>query len=136
MISKIIHLRRLIKHYLELIEYLGLFVIACATIYAGISEIAHMIGTLHVSLADLLMLFLYLEVISMVSVYFNTVKLPVRFPLYIAMVAIARHIIIGLNEMGDWQLFASATGIVIISIAVLIVRYGHTRFPYSSRDDE
>lgn len=128
--SKFGYFHYVVKLSLDFIEYLGLLVIACATTYAGWQEIIKMIERHQVTLADLLLLFLYLEVLAMVGIYFRTGQLPVRFPLYIAMVAIARHIIIDLKAMTDLQLLAGTLSIVILSVAVLLVRYGHARFPY------
>lgn len=94
-----------------------------------------MIGAGRVTLADLLLMFLYLEVLAMIGQYFNSGQLPVRFPLYIAMVAMARYVILDLKELTEWRMLAVAASILLLTIAVLVIRYGHTRFPYHDRDD-
>ncbi len=76
------------------VENLGLLVIALSTVVAIAFEVYTMISNRFVTLADLLLLFIYLEVISMVAVYLKSGKLPVRMPLYIAMVALARYLIL------------------------------------------
>jgi len=89
---------------LEVVENLGLMVIAIATVVAGWQEVMTMIGNARVTLADLLLMFLYLEVLAMVGLYFNSGKLPVRFPLYIAMVALARYVILDVKELDVWHI--------------------------------
>lgn len=119
---------------LDSVEYLGLLAIAFATTFAFFLELSKIFHERNVVLADLLLMFLYLEVLAMVGVYLKTGQLPVRFPLYIAVVAIARHIIVAQQDMSAVELLASAGGIVMLTLAVLAVRYGHVRFPYTDDD--
>ena len=79
-------------------------------------------------------MFLYLEVLAMIGQYFNSGQLPVRFPLYIAMVAMARYIILDIKDLTELRMLAVSAAILLLTIAVLVIRYGHTRFPY--RDGE
>ena len=89
-----------------------------------------MISTAKVTLADLLLMFLYLEILTMVGLYFESGKLPVRFPLYIAMVAMARYVIVDIKEMDNFRLLGVSASIVLVAVAVLVIRYGHVRYPY------
>jgi len=89
-----------------------------------------MINNARVTLADLLLMFLYLEILTMVGLYFESGKLPVRFPLYIAMVAMARYVIVDIKEMDNIRLLGVSASIVLVAIAVLVIRYGHVRYPY------
>lgn len=122
---------RYAKYALEIIENIGLMVIAIATVVAGYQEVMLMISNAKVTLADLLLMFLYLEVLTMVGLYYDSGKLPVRFPLYIAMVALARYVILDVKELDVWHLIGIATSILLIAGAVLLIRYGHVRFPYT-----
>lgn len=115
---------------LTYVELAGLAAIAIATLVAGIQEITTMINARQVHLADLLLLFIYLEVFSMVAVYLSSGALPVRIPLYIAMVALARHLILDMKELSVWEIIAVAVGVLVLAAAVLVIRYGHVRFPY------
>ena len=114
-----------------LIQNLGLWVVLLATVVAGIQEIWTMIEARKVLLTDLLLLFIYLEVITMVNVYWQSGKLPVRMPLYIAMVALARYLILEASHLGSSEVLAVSGGILILAVAVIVVRYGHLRMPYS-----
>ena len=82
------------------------------------------------ALSDLLMMFLYLEVLAMIGQYFKSGQLPVRFPLYIAIVALARYLILDLKDMSEWRMLAVAAAVFLLTLAVLVVRYGHVRYPY------
>jgi protein PsiE len=128
-------IRRFFHGGLNFVEYVGLLVIAVATIIAGYQEVATMIEAQRVNLADLLLLFLFLEVLAMVGRYFEQGQLPVRFPLYIAMVALARYLIIDVKEMNESRMMVVAASILILSLSVLIHRFGHVRFPYREDAD-
>ena len=117
---------------LRIIEYGGLFIITIATLVAGFQEIMHMINVGKVTLADLLLLFLYLEVVAMVSVYLESGKLPIRMPIYIAIVALARYLTLDIKDMDSWKVVSISTTIVLLTLAVLAIRYGHMKFPYSA----
>lgn len=123
---------------LSWVEILGLVVIAIATVIAGVQEIMEMVERREVSLGDLLLLFIYLEVLTMVGIYLQSGALPIRMPLYIAMVALARHLIIDMKEMTETAIIATSIAILILAVAVLLIRFGHVRFPYSasSRDED
>jgi protein PsiE len=123
-------IRRFFGGGLDIVEYAGLLVIAFATTTAMYHEIVTMFEAKRVQLADLLLMFLYLEVLAMIGQYFKSGHLPVRYPLYIAMVALARYLILDLKEMSEWRMLAVAGAIFLLTVAVLIIRYGHVRFPY------
>jgi protein PsiE len=123
-------LRRLFSGGLDIVEYLGLLVIAIATTVAMYHEVMVMLAAQRVQLADLLLMFLYLEVLAMIGQYFKSGQLPVRFPLYIGIVALARYLILDIKEMNEWRMLAVAGAIFLLTLGVLIIRYGHVRFPY------
>lgn len=84
-------------HYSELI---GLIAIAVATNFAMARE-AYMMAVLgKVTLTDLLLMFLFLEILVMVNQYVKAGQLPVRFPLYIAIVPLARELILKRTRHG------------------------------------
>ena len=117
------------------LEKIGLLLIAMATLIAGSQDIAGMIAAGRVSLGDLLMLFLYLEVLSMVRHYMSTGTLPVRYPLYIGIVALTRFLVLDIKELAAMQVMALAFSTLMLSLAVLVLRFGHVKFPYPSGDD-
>lgn len=84
-----------------------------------------------VGLGDLLQLFLYLEVFSMINSYFGSGKLPMRYPIYIAMVALARYLLLDMKEMSETHMLAISVAILILAVSVLVMRFGHSRYPYA-----
>lgn len=115
---------------LGLIEFLGLTIITVATVIAGIGEVNVMLEAGVVTLADLLLLFLYLEILAMVGLYFRSGRLPVRFPIYIAIVALARYLVLDLKNLDLWEMLGISGAILMLTLAVLVVRYGHVKFAY------
>ena len=99
-------------------------------VIAGIGEVGVMLDAQAVTLADLLLLFLYLEILAMVGLYFQSGKLPVRFPIYIAIVALARYLVLDMKNLDLWHMLGIAGAIFMLTLAVLAIRYGHVRFSY------
>lgn len=116
---------------LSFIEWIGLLVITITTIVAIGQEIQQMLAVKKVLLEDILLLFIFLEILTMVGLYFKSGKLPLRYPIYIAMVAIARYIIIGMKQIDGWTILALAGAILVLALAVVAIRYGHVRLPYT-----
>jgi protein PsiE len=116
------------------VEDVGLIIIAVSTVIAVGVEITSMLEARTVTLADLLLLFIYLEVLAMVAMYLDSGKLPVRMPLYIAIVALARYMILDMKSMDTWRILGVAGAVLLISLGILVIRYGHSRFPYSEKD--
>jgi protein PsiE len=116
------------------VQDLGLLVIAICTVIAGGIEIAVMVKAQTVTLADLLLLFIYLEVLAMVGIYLDSGKLPVRMPLYIAIVALARYLILEMKNLDTWRMVGISGAALLIAVAILVIRYGHVRFPYGKEE--
>lgn len=127
--------RRFFSGGLDFVEYLGLLIIGVATGVAIYQEVMVMVHAREVRLADLLLMFLYLEVLAMIGQYFKTGQLPVRFPLYIAMVALARYLILDIKDMSEVRMLSIAAAIFLLTLGVLAIRYGHVRFPYREDSD-
>ena len=122
------HGRRLTR----LLEDLGLYIILIATVIATGEELWKMASVRSVALTDLLLLFIYMEIVTMVRNYWEHGRLPVRMPIYIAMIALARHLILTSDASRPQDTLATAAGVLILAISVLVVRFGHIRFPYGN----
>jgi protein PsiE len=72
----------------------------------------------------------------MIGQYFNSGQLPVRFPLYIAIVAMARYVILDIKELSEVRMFTVSAAILLLTLAVLVIRFGHTRFPYRDSEED
>lgn len=114
-------------------HFLGLFAIGAATVWAAVKAFIEMTGRGHASIEDLLLLFIYLEVGSMVGIYFKTNHMPVRFLLYVGITALTRHMIgyVQKDAPPDMGVLILAGGTLILALAVFIIRYASFHYPSS-----
>ena len=117
--------------FILFVERAGLVLITVATIIAIGQELWVVIRNARVELHDILLLFIYLEILTMVALYFTSGKLPVRYPIYISIVAITRFIILGMKEMNALEIIYLAGAILLLTIASIVLRYGHSKLPYT-----
>ncbi len=110
---------------------LGLFAIGGATVWAAGAAFYAMIEKGRTSIEDLLLLFIYLEIGSMVGIYFRTNHMPVRFLLYVGMTALTRHLIGFVQEQPnpDFGVLILAGATLVLALAVLVIRFSSARYP-------
>ena len=101
-------------------------IILISTVIAVGIEIKNMFINQSVTLADLLLMFLYLEVLAMVRVFWNQQSISITLPLLIAITALARFIILQGKEMDPTALVYEAVAIVLIAAAIVILRLRHS----------
>ena len=111
-----------VSSFVSFIEKAVILVILASTITAIIFEILKMINAQYVELADLLLLFIYVEVIGMVRVYMISNRVRMTYPLFIAITALSRLIILQGKDSNPDLLLYEAGAIVLVSIAVVILR--------------
>ncbi len=105
-------------------EKFMLAVIGCLTLVAAGLDIYEMFLLRAVNLADLFLLFIYVEIIGMVGAYYSTHKIPVTFPIVIAITAMCRLLILQGKESEPWVLISSAGAILILAGAIYILNIG------------
>ena len=103
-----------------------LVIILISTVIAVGMEIYTMISIKSVTLADLLLMFLYLEVLAMVRVFWNQQSISITLPLLIAITALSRFIILQGKDMDPTTLAYEAVAIVLIAAAIIILRLRHS----------
>ena len=101
-------------------------IILISTVIAVGIEMSKMFQNRSVTLADLLLMFLYLEVLAMVRVFWNQQSISITLPLLIAITALARFIILQGKEMDPTALVYEAIAIVLIAGAIVILRLRHS----------
>ena len=101
-------------------------IILISTVIAVGIEIKNMFLNKSVTLADLLLMFLYLEVLAMVRVFWDQQSISITLPLLIAITALARFIILQGKEMDPTALVYEAVAIVLIAGAIVILRLRHS----------
>ena len=108
------------------LQFILLTVILISTIIAVGIEIKAMIINQSITLADLLLFFLYLEVLAMVRVFWDEQSISITLPLLIAITALSRFIILQGKEMDPTGLVYEAVAILLIASAIVILRLRHS----------
>ena len=108
------------------LQLILMVIILISTVIAVGIEISKMFENRSVTLADLLLMFLYLEVLAMVRVFWNQQSISITLPLLIAITALARFIILQGKEMDPTALVYEAVAIVLIAGAIVILRLRHS----------
>ena len=103
-----------------------LIIILISTIIAIFAEIINMYEVKSVTLADLLLMFLYLEVMAMVRVFWEEQSIRITLPLLIAITALSRFIIMQGKEMDPSALVYQSTAILLIAVAIVVMRLRHS----------
>ena len=109
--SKFMHQIESISHWLIYVLVLFLF---------G-SEVVEMFTTGDITVKNILTFFIYLEIMQMVSIFFETGKIPVRYPIYISMIGLARYII--LEDLKFNEAMAISGSILLLSLALVALAY-------------
>ena len=109
----------------ELLEKLILSILIVCTIIAIGMEIQGMILNLKVTLADILLLFIYIEIIGMIKEYWISKVIRMSYPLFIAMTALARMIIMQRKDVDPSAYVYESVAILIIALAIVVLRVRH-----------
>ena len=105
------------------IQLLTLIIILISTVIAIGSELYQMFKIQSVTLADLLLLFLYLEVLAMIRVFWESQSIQITLPLFIAITALSRFIILQGKSINPEILVYEAGAILLIAFAILVLRF-------------
>ena len=113
------------NNYFELLEKIVLSVLIVCTIIAIGMEIQGMIANYKVTLADILLLFIYIEIIGMIKEYWISKMIRMSYPLFIAMTALARMIIMQRKDVDPSAYVYESVAILILAIAIVVLRVRH-----------
>ena len=113
------------NNYFELLEKIVLTVLIVCTIIAIGMEIQGMITNYKVTLADILLLFIYIEIIGMIKEYWVSKMIRMIYPLFIAMTALARMIIMQRKDVDPSAYVYESVAILILAIAIVVLRVRH-----------
>ena len=108
---------------LSLAQCLGLGLLGFMTIVAMGQEVFRIISDGSVKLGDLLMLFIFLEVLAMVRTQLVSGEIPLSMPFVIAMVALSRYLVLDMKAMNSWQILAIAGAMLLLAISLVAIRY-------------
>lgn len=121
----------------EAFHYIALFIIGCMIAWSAVHTMFEILTVKKfASIDDILLLFIYLELGAMVGIYFKTNHMPVRFLIYIAITALTRLLIADIqhDHKADLDLIIITGCILILSLAILIVRFASWNYPSVIRE--
>ena len=120
------------SNYFEILEKIVLSILLVCTLIVIGQEILMMVENKRVTLADILLLFIYVEVLGMIKEYWLAKVIRMSYPLFIAMTALARLIILQRKDIEPVTLIYESVAILIIAISIVVLRVRH--LDYFKRD--
>ncbi|MBK53398.1 MAG: phosphate-starvation-inducible E [Candidatus Marinimicrobia bacterium] len=109
------------SNFIHQIETISHWLIYALVLFLFGSEISEMLNSGNVEVKNILTFFIYLEIMQMVSIFFETGKIPVRYPIYISMIGLARYII--LEDLNVNEALAISGSILLLSLALVGLAY-------------
>ena len=110
------------------IQLTAVLIVLVSTIIAFFLEMREMYMNKNITLADLLLMFIYIEVIGLVRSYWETRAVRITYPLVIAITALARFIILQDKESDPSNLIYISVAILIVAIATVIIRFRNSKY--------
>ena len=110
------------------IQLTAVLFVLVSTIVAFFLEVREMYENRNIELADLLLMFIYIEVIGLVKSYWETRSVRITYPLVIAITALARFIILQDKESDPSNLIYISIAILIVAIATVVIRFRNSKF--------
>src|SRR5215467_10781457 len=109
-------------------QVVALFVIGGTIVWSATHDYLRMIAAGRAGLDDILLLFIYLELGTIVGIYFKTDRLPVLFLLYVAITALTRFLAVDVKELSLESVLAVTGSIFVLTLAALVVQIATSRF--------
>jgi phosphate starvation-inducible membrane PsiE len=110
-------------------QVVALFVIGGTIVWSAGSDYIRMMAAARAGLDDILLLFIYLELGTIVGIYFRTDRLPVLFLLYVAITALTRFLAVDVKDLSMESVLVVTGSIFVLTLAVLVVQIGASKFP-------
>ena len=110
------------------IQLTAVFILLISTVIAFIIEMKTMYDNETITLADLLLMFIYIEVIGLVKSYWETRAVRITYPLVIAITALARFIILQDKESDPTNLIYISLAILIVAISTVIIKFRNSKY--------
>ena len=117
------------------IQLVAVVIVLISTIIAFFLEMREMYENRDITLADLLLMFIYIEVIGLVRSYWETRAVRITYPLVIAITALARFIILQDKESDPTNLIYISVAILIVALATVIIRFRNSRYLKIDKDE-
>jgi phosphate starvation-inducible membrane PsiE len=109
-------------------QLVALFVIGATIVWSAGNDYLRMMASGRAALDDILLLFIYLELGTIVGIYFRTDRLPVLFLLYVAITALTRFLAVDVKDLSMESVLVVTGSIFVLTLAVLVVQIGAAKF--------
>ena len=116
------------NNFIRNIQLAAVLFVLFSTILAFVIEVKVMYEARYVSLADLLLMFIYIEVIGLVRSYWETRAIRVTYPLVIAITALARYIILQDKDSDPTNLIYISIAILVVAIATVVIKFRNSKY--------
>ena len=116
------------NNFIRNIQLAAVLFVLFSTILAFAIEVKVMYEARYVSLADLLLMFIYIEVIGLVRSYWETRAIRVTYPLVIAITALARYIILQHKDSDPTNLIYISIAILVVAIATVVIKFRNSKY--------
>lgn len=110
----------------EVFKSASLFILGASIVWSAVHFYTQLIHRGYATLQDLLLLFVYLEIGAMTGIYFKTGKLPVRFLIYVAVTAIARFLVVDVDNLKAISVLVMSISVVVLVFALWIDDHVHS----------
>ncbi len=117
-------------------QMVALFIIGATIVWSAAHDYVQIMRKGTAGLHDILLLFIYLELGTMVGIYFKTDRLPVLFLLYVAITAMTRFLVIDIKALPDVHILLITGAILMLTVAVLILQVALARFATGEEPSE
>jgi phosphate starvation-inducible membrane PsiE len=120
-------LQRVGREFVDICHYVILFLISVVVVWTAGKEFVGIVQKGSADLKDILMLFIYLELLAMIGIYFKTHRLPVQFLIFIAITALSRHLVVDVQAVSDyfhlWLLATISIAIMVLSASIVVLTW-------------
>jgi protein PsiE len=113
----------------DVFQLAALFVIGATIVWSAAHEYMHMIRAGTARPDDILLLFIYLELGTMVGIYFKTDRLPVLFLVYVAITALTRFLAVDIKDLPMERVLVVTGSILVLAFAALVLQFAMSRRP-------
>ena len=115
------------REFVDICNYIILFLISVVVVWTAGKEFLSIVQKGSADLKDILLLFIYLELLAMIGIYFKTHRLPVQFLIFIAITALSRHLVVDVQAVSDnfhlWLLATISFAIMVLSASIVILTW-------------
>ena len=115
------------REFVDICHYIILFLISVVVVWTAGKEFFSIVQKGSADLKDILLLFIYLELLAMIGIYFKTHRLPVQFLIFIAITALSRHLVVDVQAVSDnfhlWLLATISFAIMVLSASIVILTW-------------